>query len=395
MPASNMDFDIVFVGGVNATALTKFVQTEGLDHKMALVTPTKKYVMPHAYFGCSHGHLSELALESGTVSAQVDPWSRTDTEARVVKYMPDQNKVLLSNGREYTYKALVLAPGLDHQESGIEGLADMYHNSHESENVFVHMLDNKERMSKNFWHGWNHTKGDMICYAPKDPHKGEGTDFWALYYESFLRQNHQIGRSAADTRIQFWSPNEYIYKFPYANEIALDECHKRGIDVNLGWEMTKVHYNEIGEKIATFKHVSTGETKEHPFMHANINPPSSPFQEIVDAGLGDHQGMIDVNPYTLQHNKYENIFAFGDAVAGETTRTQHSAVAQVPVVKHNLLNFMAGAELNGIYDGYTYMPFYLGHSNANCFQHLYDYEPAPMNHWVPNYGLFSEMYFKK
>jgi sulfide:quinone oxidoreductase len=312
-----------------------------------------------------------------------------------VKYMPDQNKVLLSNGREYTYKALVLAPGLDHQESGIEGLADMYHNSHESENVFVHMLDNKERMSKNFWHGWNHTKGDMICYAPKDPHKGEGTDFWALYYESFLRQNHQIGRSAADTRIQFWSPNEYIYKFPYANEIALDECHKRGIDVNLGWEMTKVHYNEIGEKIATFKHVSTGETKEHPFMHANINPPSSPFQEIVDAGLGDHQGMIDVNPYTLQHNKYENIFAFGDAVAGETTRTQHSAVAQVPVVKHNLLNFMAGAELNGIYDGYTYMPFYLGHSNANCFQHLYDYEPAPMNHWVPNYGLFSEMYFKK
>jgi hypothetical protein len=105
--------------------------------------------------------------------------------------------------------------------------------------------------------------------------------------------------------------------------------------------------------------------------------------------------MLDVNPYTLQHSKFENVFAFGDAIAGETTRTQHAAVAQVPVVKHNLLNFMDGKELNGIYDGYSYMPFYLSHSNANCFQHLYDYEPAPRNHWLPNYGLFSQMYFSK
>jgi hypothetical protein len=64
---------------------------------------------------------------------------------------------------------------------------------------------------------------------------------------------------------------------PYADEVAQDECHKRGIDVMLGWEMTKVHYSEIGEKIATMRNVDTGETIEHPFMHANINPPSQPF----------------------------------------------------------------------------------------------------------------------
>lgn len=135
----------------------------------------------------------------------------------------------------------------------------------------------------------------------------------------------------------------------------------------LGWEMLKVHKNSIGEKIATFKNVDSGEIIEHPFWHTNINPPSVPHQELIDAGLTDSQGMIDVNRYTLQHNKFENIFAFGDAIAGETTRTQHAAVAQNPVVKHNLLNFMNGKELNGIYDGYTYMPFYLSHSSANCF----------------------------
>jgi hypothetical protein len=50
---------------------------------------------------------------------------------------------------------------------------------------------------------------------------------------------------------------------------------------------------------------------------------------------------------------------------------------------------MEGKELNGIYDGYTYMPFYLSHSNATCFQHTWDYEPTSRNHWVPNYGMFS------
>ena len=51
------------------------------------------------------------------------------------------------------------------------------------------MIDTKARVVRNYYHGWNHSNGDMICYAPKFPYKGEGTDFWALYYESFMRQD--------------------------------------------------------------------------------------------------------------------------------------------------------------------------------------------------------------
>jgi NADH dehydrogenase FAD-containing subunit len=54
--------------------------------------------------------------------------------------MPDENKVLLSNGREYTYKALVISPGLDHRTDMIEGL-DELNALPESENFFVHKLD--------------------------------------------------------------------------------------------------------------------------------------------------------------------------------------------------------------------------------------------------------------
>jgi len=378
---------------MNATALTKFIQTEDPHWKIALVSNQGKFVMPSAYFGCAHGHIPPLKIEASSVSGQVEPWSRTDVGVRVTKYLPHENKLQLSNGREYTYKALVLAPGFDHSDTHIEGLPEM-RASHEKENVYVHLLDNKLTVDRNYYHGWNHSFGDMICYSPAGPYKGEGSDFYALYYESFMRQDKLHGRSTAGARIQYWTPNKEIFRFPYANEVALDECHKRGIDVMFGWELLRVHYNEIGEKIATFRNVDSGAILEKPFTHANINPPSKPHQNLVEAGITNSQGLIDVNPYTLQHERFENIFAFGDAIAGETTRTQTAVYGQVPVVKHNLFHFMEGTALNAIYDGYTYWPFYLSHSHANCFQHTWDYEPAAKNHWVPSYGLFAAQYFK-
>jgi len=58
---------------------------------------------------------------------------------------------------------------------------------HDSTNVFVHTIDNKATVTKNYYHGYTHTHGDFICYSPAVPYKGEGSDFYALYYEHFMR----------------------------------------------------------------------------------------------------------------------------------------------------------------------------------------------------------------
>jgi hypothetical protein len=55
--------------------------------------------------------------------------------------------------------------------------------------VFTHKIDNKFTVDRNFYHGWNHTNGDMLLYSPKFPYKGEGSDFYAFYYEQFLRES--------------------------------------------------------------------------------------------------------------------------------------------------------------------------------------------------------------
>lgn len=114
-----------------------------------------------------------------------------------------------------------------------------------------------------------------------------------------MRQDMLQGRTARGAKLQYWTPNKEIYQFPYANEVALEECRKRGIELYFGWEMLSVRNNEYGQKIATFRNVDSGEVIEKDFFTACINPPSKPHQELVDAGITNSEGVVDVNPYTL------------------------------------------------------------------------------------------------
>jgi hypothetical protein len=68
-------------------------------------------------------------------------------------------------------------------------------------------------------------------------------------------------------------------------------------------------------------------------------------------------------------------------------------MAQCPIVKNNVKAFMEGQECNAVYDGYSFMPLLLGHSNAIPMSHTWGFEPTSLNHWVPTYGAFSKQYY--
>ena len=93
------------------------------------------------------------------------------------------------------------------------------------------------------------------------------------------------GRTARNAKIQFYTPNKEIMKFPYGDEVVREECHKRGIDVHFGQELIEMKTGPHGEKIGVFKNVDTGDTYEREFFSAVINPPSKPFSELVDSGI--------------------------------------------------------------------------------------------------------------
>jgi NADH dehydrogenase FAD-containing subunit len=134
---------------------------------MALVTDMQKFVNPDLYWLCNYGIIKEIKSESGSIGAQVDQSSRTNPSTRVTKILPDQSKVVLENGKEYTYRALVLANGLDNKSEFIEGLHELEQKNRSG--VFVNKVDTKYRIDKNYYAGWQHFHGDLIVYQPAFP----------------------------------------------------------------------------------------------------------------------------------------------------------------------------------------------------------------------------------
>ncbi len=104
------------------------------------------------------------------------------------------------------------------------------------------------------------------------------------------------------------------------------------LEIYYGWELIEVKEIEHEQRICVFKNLETGEILEHRFGNLIVFPKSKPDQLLIDSGLTNSEGMVDVNPYTLQHKKYENIFAFGDCTSCDTHKTQSAVLAQIPVL---------------------------------------------------------------
>ena len=93
---------------------------------------------------------------------------------------------------------------------------------------------------------------------------------------------------------------------------------------------------------------------------------------LSNAGLADNNGLLDVDQYTLQHKRYENIFGFGDVINAPTTKTFFAGFNQLHVVRHNLARKINGLEPNARYDGYSEAFLNVGYRGITKFAHKYD-----------------------
>ena len=102
---------------------------------------------------------------------------------------------------------------------------------------------------------------------------------------------------------------------------------------------------------------------------------AKPDQIISNAGLGDSQGFVDVDPHTLQHKKYSNVFAFGDVANLPTSKTFWAGFNQLHVVRNNLERQLNGLSLNAKYDGTSEAFLQVDESKSVTLSHSYGGKP--------------------
>lgn len=88
--------------------------------------------------------------------------------------------------------------------------------------------------------------------------------------------------------------------------------------------------------------------------------------------MADSQGLLDVDPYTLQHTKYDDIFGLGDVANVPTTKTFYGGLSQVAVLRNNLEKKLNGHDMNAKYDGHAEAPLFLSQGQVSWVSHLYN-----------------------
>jgi NADPH-dependent 2,4-dienoyl-CoA reductase/sulfur reductase-like enzyme len=116
-------------------------------------------------------------------------------------------------------------------------------------------------------------------------------------------------------------------------------------------------------------------TREFDMLHAV--PPQKAPDFIRSSPLADAAGWIDVDPATLRHTRFGNIFGLGDA--GNTTNAKTAAAArkQAPVVAHNVLAERGAARGEARYDGYGSCPLTVERGKIVLAEFTYGGKVAP------------------
>lgn len=261
----------------------------------------------------------------------------------VKTFIPEQNQVELADGTTVDYEVLVVCPGIELNWAGIEGLEETLGKNGVTSNYRFDLAPYTWELVQSL------KQGKAIFTQPPMPIKCAGAPQKALYLSADFWQKqgclNQISIDFCNTGAVLFGVKEYVP--------ALMEYMKR-YNANLLFEHQLVKVDGPN-KTAWFK-TKDGTLVEKTFDMLHVVPPQRAPESIRTSTLVDASGWVDVNPKTLQHVRYTNIFSLGDVVNTTNAKTAAAARKQVPIVAVNVLAYLAGKQDFYAYDGYGSCP---------------------------------------
>ena len=362
--ARHARYSIVIVGAGTAgiSVAARLVRiSKKLKGRIAIIDPqTKHYYQPLWTLvggGAAKKEESERDLAS-LIPAGVDLIGDAVTEFR-----PNQNTLLTKQGTIVSYDYLVAAAGLQIDWDGVKGLKDAVGKNGVCSNYSYHTVDSTWENIRNF------KGGTAIFTHPDSPVKCGGAPQKIMYLaDDYFRKSNV--RDQSD--MIFASAKSTIFDVTkYAN--ALEKVVLRK-DIQTMYKRNLIEIRP-DSKEALFEHLETGEQEVFTYDLLHVTPPMKAPSCIKESALADAGGWVDVDPYTLQHKKFANVFGIGDCANLPTSKTGAAVRKQAPVVVRNLMSLIKGSSLDAKYDGYTSCPLVTGYNKLVLAE--FDYHKVP------------------
>lgn len=294
---------------------------------------------------------------------------------------PETKSVTLASGGTVGYDQLVVAPGIQLDWDRIDGLPDTLGERGVSSNY-------RYDLAPRTWDFLRELQGGRALFTmPSGPIKCAG----APQKIAYLAADHlrKVGR-LGDVRITLAMPTPGMFGIESFARTLEQVVERYGIDVRFQHDLTAV---DGDQRRATFVDRSGDEerqvTLDYDFMH--VVPPQSAPDWVKRTPLAEDapNGYVEVDKHTLQHVRYPDVFALGDAANTPNSKTGAAVRKQAPVVVHNLLAQRDGRPVTARYGGYASCPITTASNRMLLAEFDYSMQHTPS---FPGIDLTKERY---
>ena len=357
---------VLIIGGGTA-GITVAAQMMRKNNKLdvAIIEPSDKHYYQPAWTLVGAGTFDMKKTERDERS--LIPAGVTWIKEYAEEIDADNNRVVLRNGEEIEYEYLVVAPGIQIDLHGIEGLAETMGKN----NVCSNYIDPEYT-----WEILQNWKGGKALFTqPATPIKCGGAPMKIMFLAADYFGKHGLKDKS---EVVFASPGSVIFGVKEF-AITLDKVVDRyGIDTRFHHRLLKIDgekkvatyevtkYDNMGCMVVTDSGTPEKYIEEIEFDMLHLAPPQSAPDFVKKSKIahqdGPSKGWANVDIHSMQNPDYSNVFALGDSAALPTAKTGAAVRKQAPVVVDNILNMIEGRHAHNLgYKGYSSCPLVTGY----------------------------------
>lgn len=357
---------VVVIGGGNAgLSVAGRLRREGVSD-IVVVEPRE-----HHRYQPLFSHVAGGTARAGQAirpQASVMPTGVGWIQDRVVDVLPESNRVILGSGRELGYDHLVVCPGIQKDWQSVPGLVDAMASPWGASNYEFELASKASPLLRDL------RQGTVVFTQPAGPASCAGAAQKPMYLACSYWQATGV---LADIKVVLVLPDAAMFGMPLIDQELERKVAEYGIEVMRESELIEV---DAVNRTAVIGRIDgrTRETVPYDVLHA-VPPQSAPdwLKATALPAAGNSAGFVEVDPETLRHARFPNVWALGDAAATSNSKSGGALRTQTLVLAKNLSAVLKGKQPAQAYDGYSVCPFTVSRSTVVLAEFDDQYRPQP------------------
>jgi sulfide:quinone oxidoreductase len=341
--------NIVIVGGGNAgLSVAAQLLQKNRALQITIIDPAEKHYYQPAWTLVGAGIFDINKTERN--QKDFIPKGTTWLKDAVARFIPERNIVVCTAGKEISYDILIVCPGIQLDWNKVKGLKESIGKNSVSSNYDFHSAPYTWEMIKNF------KGGTAVFTNPTTPIKCGGAPHKIMYLAvDYWRKQGILDKC----NVQYLSGAGVIFGVKEYAATLTDVVAKGNIKPSFGVNVVEV---DAASKTVYYLAKNAEGVEERKVMQYDILhgvPPQSAPDFIKQSSLADSNnplGYVEINKNTMQHIRYENVFALGDCTNAPCSKTGAAIRKQAPVVVQNVLAVLSSKTPVAEYTGYSACP---------------------------------------